>query len=233
MLSIPEQDKALINAGENAIMYADRAWKKDIVDPTRKAWGDPAFAEDRAFINDIIKSERHGLGWPTVSVATKDYRWDGDFEWCGAFAAFCWDIVDLNIRKHYYASTYRLFRYARYLGPPNKFATFMKQAPAGTIARKYTELVGSDDAKAGLVDVFAPRKGDILIVNGSDRFGQHITLIESWDAQKRTFETIEGNATGRGPKGNRHQGVIRHTRTIAQAKHIYRPGFADLIGWDK
>lgn len=230
-LTIDQQNEALKKAGQEALRLAIVAWNKGVIEPTRKAWGDPAFDDDRAFINNCIKSPSQGLGWPSVSMTTKDYRWDGDFEWCGAFASYAWQAIDPNIRKHYYASTYRLFRYARYQSPPNKFASFLKKAPEGTVERKFAELTGTDAAKTKLVIDFVPQMGDILIVNGTDRFGQHITIVDSWDPNTKTFETVEGNATGRGPKGQRYQGVIRQTRTIGQARHLYRPGFADLLRW--
>jgi hypothetical protein len=231
MMTIEQQKEAIKKAGQEALRLAVVAWNKGIMDPTRKAWGDPSFDDDRAFINLCIKSPSQGLGWPSVSMTTKDYRWDGDFEWCGAFASHAWQALDPDIRKHYLASTYRLFRYARYQSPPNKFVSYMKKAPEGTVERKFAELLGNDAAKIALVEKFEPQMGDILIVNGTDRFGQHITVVDSWDPVAKTFDTVEGNATGRGPKGQRFQGVIRQTRPIAVCKHLYRPGFADIMRW--
>jgi len=231
MMPIDQQTEVIKKAGQEALRIAISAWNKGIIEPTRKAFTDPSFDDDRFFINDIIHSEMRGLGWPSCSALVKDYRWDGDFEWCGAFAAYAWQAIDFSARKHYYASTYRLFRYARYQSPPNKFASYLKAAPEGTVARKFAELTGTDNNRVDLVEKFAPQAGDILIVNGNDRFGQHVTVVDTWDPATRTFETVEGNATGRGPKGQRYQGVIRQTRAIGVCKHLYRPGFADLVRW--
>ena len=38
------------------------------------------------------------------------YERNGDFAWCGAFAAYCWSSLKLDIRKRTFPSTYRLWR---------------------------------------------------------------------------------------------------------------------------
>lgn len=211
----------LEHAGRVALNTGLLAWQRGIMDPIRKAWGDPAFADDRAFIDACIRSD-DGLGWSSCSTVVKSYRWDGDYEWCGAFAAYCWHAsIPLAIRRRYFPSTYRLDRYGRH---KRAFAEAVPVVPL-SMRRKYLAIDGDADD----VDAFAPRAGDILIVNGRG-YGQHITIVESWDPITCVFRTVEGNATGEGPDGQRHQGVVRQTRPLSVCRRLIRPGLCDLIG---
>ncbi len=228
------QDAELAELGKAAVTRGLSAWTQGVVEPGYKAFRDPEFDDDRAFINDLIHSY---LGWARCSAKTKDFRWDGDFEWCGAFGvAFCWNTLKPGIRKHYAASTYRLFKYARYQRPPGLlnflFADAYTQAPTGTVPRKTVELHASDPViRHQQVAEFGVRPGDILVVGGGDRWGQHITVVRSYDPALRVFSTVEGNATGRGPEqGSKYQGVIVRERGLAEARHLYRPGWADILG---
>ncbi len=36
-------------------------------------------------------------------------------------------------------------------------------------------------------------------------------------------------ATGRGPKGERYQGVVRQTRALKDCRRLIRPGLCDMI----
>lgn len=212
-------DETLQHAGRVALNAGLLAWSQGIMDPTRKAFGDPAFADDRAFIDNCIRSP-DGLGWGRCSALTGPYRWDGDYEWCGAFAAYCWHAsIPLAIRKRYFPSTYRLDRYGQHK------RAFLEAVPVvdESSRRKYLALDGDADD----VDHFAPRAGDILIVNGKG-YGQHITIVEVWDSAAMTFATVEGNATGKGPKGERYQGVVRQTRALKDCRRLIRPGLCDL-----
>lgn len=213
-------DADLAHAGRVALNAGLLAWSRGIMDPTRKAFADPAFADDRQFIDDIIRTP-DGLGWAACSIFTKAYRWDGDFEWCGAFAAYCWrSSIPLAIRKRYFPSTYRLDRYGQHR---RAFAESVPSVP-DEMRRKYVALDGDADD----VDHFAPRAGDILIVNGKG-YGQHITIVERWDPEAMTFVTVEGNATGHGPGGVRFQGVVRQTRALKDCRRLIRPGLCDLV----
>ena len=209
----------LAHAGRVALSTALLAWQRDITDPTRKAWNDPAFFSDRAFIDSCIRGDE-GLGWARCSALTGPYRWDGDYEWCGAFAAYCWHAsIPLAIRKRYFPSTYRLDRYGQH---KRAFAESLPTVPE-SMRRKYLAIDGDADD----VDEFKPRAGDILIVNGKG-YGQHITIVESWNPVTCTFATVEGNATGEGPDGQRHQGVVRNTRPLSVCRRLIRPGLCDL-----
>lgn len=212
----------LAHAGRVALAAGLDAWSRGIQDPTRKAFDDPAFDEDRRFIDEIIRTDK-GLGWGRCSALTKAYRWDGDFEWCGAFAAFCWSAsIPLAIRKRYFSSTYRLDRYGRH---KRAFAEVLPPLPLPALRRKHLVIGG----ETGPINDFGPRAGDILVVNGSTfGWGQHICIVERWDNFNCVFHTVEGNATGRGPDGQRFQGVVRQVRGLVSCRRLIRPGICDL-----
>lgn len=211
----------LAHAGRVALTHGLLAWECGIQDPTRKAFNDPAFADDRKFIDHCIRSE-DGLGWSSCSPFVKAYRWDGDFEWCGAFAAYCWAKagIRLDIRKRYFPSTYRLDRYGQY---KRAFVESVTKPAREVDWRKYLAITGDADD----VDHFEPRAGDILIVNGTG-YGQHITIVEKWDSALMEFHTVEGNATGKGPDGQRFQGVVRQVRKLKDARRLIRPSPHDF-----
>lgn len=212
-------------AGESALMAAMSFWADNIVDPVRKAWGNADFADSRNFINDCILGP-DGLGWTRCSPLVKEYRWDGDFEWCGAFAAMAWGrILRADIRKRYFASTYRLHKYAQHR---RAFLEKMPPLPEPQARRKYLRLDGTNPAQ---VTAFAPRAGDIIVVNGKPfTDGEHIAVVRFWDPGARAFETVEGNATGNGPLGGAmHQGVVTQTRELPRCRFIVRPGTCDFM----
>jgi hypothetical protein len=157
---------------------------------------------------------RRGLGW----TWEPPYKGDGDFEWCGAFVAYCWLSIKPVLRKTYFASTYRLDRYARYAsvnGKPNRGS-----------GRLLAEL---DERSTELP--WEPRAGDILTIGpvGSG-YGKHICLVESY--ADGVFKTIEGNGTGLAPSGQRWQGVVRGERKLGgsgwHARRLIRPSAEDL-----
>lgn len=205
-------DKLLIE-GQKVIAEAVYWWKQDIYDPTRSDASVSATASKK-FITGFIK---HGLDW----TWEPDYAGDGTFEWCGAFAAECWSKIKPELRKTYFASTYRLDRYASY---QSSFGE--KNAGAG---RLYAQL---DEHSKTLP--FAPREGDILLI-GPKGYGQHICLVESFDEKARVFHTIEGNGNGAGPRGERQQGVVKGVRALGAAhvgdwcaRRLIRPSVDDL-----
>lgn len=205
---------SLESVGRQAILRADMEWNHDVYDPRRSERGDRATL-CRSAIDQYI---RVGLGWTWESP----YAGDGDFEWCGAFAAYCWRGIRPALRKTYFASTYRLDRYARY-GSVN-----------GEKNRGSGRLLAEFDENSTALP-FVPRAGDILLIGppGSG-YGKHITLVESFDAEHGTFATIEGNGTGRGPDGKQRQGVVRAMRHLGgtgwHARRLIRPSAEDLVG---
>jgi hypothetical protein len=96
-----------------------------------------------------------------------------------------------------------------------------------------------------------PAAGDVALV-GADpaldpgkipEWGQHVALVRSYDAARGVIETVEGNATGRGPReeghpeGRRYEGVVRCVRPLPTAdngrtyhvRYVIRPGLADCV----
>jgi hypothetical protein len=200
-------------AGRTAIDCAESLWKVGIYDPRRSDKSE-AGTTSRMYIDRMIQS---GLGWTWEPA----YTGDGDFEWCGAFAAHCWRAAGLNAeaRKTYFASTYRLDRWARgqsVNGKPNK-------KPADRL------LAEIDENSTALP--WEPRAGDILLIGpAGSGYGKHICLVESY--ADGVFRTIEGNGTGLAPNGKRWQGVVRAERKLGgegwHARRLIRPSAEDL-----
>lgn len=131
------------NPGAVALARALVEWQRGISEATGKAT-----------IDAYIRSPA-GLGWSWEEV----YEKNGQFQWCGAFAAFAWGAVKLALRKEHFASTYRLKRWAR------DTARFL--APR--------ELVAGDVAIVGAA-------------NGK-KWGDHVVIVEAIEAEQiRTIE---------------------------------------------
>lgn len=220
----------IIDAGRQARDVALSLWGRHIVDPPRSTWRDPAWDASRYAIDDMIRGPM-GLGWSRCSSAPpiKAYRHDGDYEWCGAFAAQCWRAVGLapELARLYWSSTYRLDRYG------SRRTAFWTPGEART--RK--AYPGADRAylqvrpETTLEDVerWGPRAGDILLVDtvsGWD-YGHHVTIVGRVEGV--VAHTIEGNATGRAPSGDVVQGVVRQTRHMRTWRRFIRPGASDLV----
>jgi hypothetical protein len=180
-------DQTLAIEGRHAIELATDYWHQDIYDPARSDNSIRAAACKKA-IDGFI---RRGLGW----TWEPPYAGDSAFEWCGALAAACWPRIKPELRKTYFASTYRLDRYARY------------QSVNGEKNKGSGRLIAELDENSKSLP-FEPRAGDILIIGpAGSGYGKHITLVESFDG--RHFATIEGNGNGLGPDHKKRQGVVR------------------------
>jgi hypothetical protein len=138
-------------------------------------------------VDEYIRGE-FGLGWGTADAinwkANTPYTRNGMFQWCGAFAAFCWGHSGLlaAIRSKKLASTVRLYNWCQ----------------------------GTDRTVSVPGDL---RPGDIVIVTrGKKKQGEHICIVERVDLDAKLVHTIEGNARGRGPDGEVFEGVIKRTR---------------------
>lgn len=205
-------DDDLSLAGEKAVERALAMWKLDIFDP--KLYDDtPSAVRSNNFITDMI---HNGLGWLWEPV----YDGDGDFEWCGAFAAKCWEDVKEALRKAYFASTYRLDRFGQY-------RSVDENGPVGDPPDDGCRLCLIVDGDETCREEIAPRAGDIILI-GCRSYGHHIALVESYDEKIGVFKTIEGNAFGDGPNGEHQQGVVRTERSIASVRRLIRPGVDDL-----
>ena len=73
------------------------------------------------------------------------------------------------------------------------------------------------------------RPGDLIVVGSRKDWGDHITIaIEPLGGG--AWATVEGNAGGEGPSGDRFEGVIRRTRSRGEIRFAYRPLAGDLEG---
>lgn len=207
----------LAAAGESALAKATELWLADIYDPQRKDTGtDAAFS--RKHIDSMI---RNGLGW----TWEPPYAGDGAFEWCGAFAATCWPGIKPDLRKTYFASTYRLDRYAR-----GGSVNGEKNAKGERL------LIELDEHSDALPEA---RPGDILTIGpAGSGYGKHICIVEN--VAGNIISTLEGNGTGLGPDFKRRQGVVRGKRALGMrgmkalaatwhARRLIRPAPDDLL----
>jgi hypothetical protein len=234
-----DADLVLKQAGERALERGIAAWNRDIIDPPSQSLRDPAFDSDRLEIDSYIRNAvlLGGVQYPKIFK----YQKDGDYEWCGAFAAHCWEpFIHAELRQLYFPSTYRLDCYGRYIAgfqTPNAQAIAKKYPRPQVGERKHLKLLANSSVDA--VNQFAPRAGDILLVGTSNgpAYGAHVTIIESWDPSTKIFHTVEGNGTGVGPDGKRRQGVVKAQRPLGTATptrvyhalRIIRPGITDII----
>ncbi|MGN6108315.1 MAG: peptidoglycan-binding domain-containing protein [Kofleriaceae bacterium] len=219
----------LVRAGQLAVAEAERLWALNIVDPPNSASG---YAASREQIDRMIRATS-GLGWSWQ----KPYVKDGDYEWCGAFAATCWATAGLTLKPHRYtfwSSTYRLDLWGRY----DAFEGISSGARPATGARMMLKLTATTKpAEVRFPDGTLPRAGDVVVVGtGDPDQGSHIALAISYDPATGVFETIEGNAgsrrSGLAPDGTNRQGVIRARRQVGgtgyHVRRVVRPGVADL-----
>ena len=226
---VGEPDEVIRIYGELAMNRAKRMWLEKVIDPPSSS---DKYERSRNLIDKFIRTE-DGLNWGWE----EPYEKDGDFAWCGSFAAYAWGQVGLNLklRYRYFASTYRLDRYARYK-PAIENTTPVK--PENN-ARKYLRL----DKNSGLGDVleFNPSPGDILLV-GRKNYGSHVTIVERFIPESQEFITLEGNAKGNGPYGKQYEGVIRTKRPLglsgsassrtSHARRLIRPSIHDITNSD-
>lgn len=204
--------------GRRAIDVAAAEWSKAIFDPRVNDNSTDATYSKTA-ITEFI---HEGLGWNWEPR----YEGDGRFEWCGAFAARCWAEAGLRLewRRTFFASTYRLDRWARYAPFDDKHKN---PRPALGPWRLLAEL---DEHSATLP--FVPQAGDILLIGpAGSGYGKHICLVESYE--DGVFSTYEGNGNGRAPDGRIWQGVVRGKRKLGgegwHARRLIRPAPGDLL----
>ncbi len=217
----------LRSAGETALAEAVRIFERDIWDPPVSDRR-PVADRWRAEITRLIAGP-DGLGWSWEG----DYTGDGDYEWCGAFAASCWAVAGLPLatRRRFWASTYRLHRWGHYRSIDQRV-----EPPRPTVG---PWRVAGDLRRGILPEGLEPRPGDVLLVGPRDSsLGSHVTLVERYDPAQEMFLTLEGNARGIGPDGKNRQGVVRAARPLRRerwstdnsytAAWLIRPAPSDL-----
>ena len=148
----------------------------------------------------ILTYIHQGLSWPRVTYTNSSDFDNGGFEWCGAFAAYCYKHLKQEIRAKHMASTYRLHAFCK--NTPRHIP--LSQLQPGDIL-----VVGHSQSKP---------------------WGAHVTLVHSVDTARSLAHTYEGNATGTLGDQTRGEGVITHSRPLAPtsnpkqyyAMHAYR-----------
>lgn len=81
------------------------SWLTNLKDPGKN---DHSVDAERCRAAILHMIQDGGLGWQGW---VKTYTGDGAFAWCGAFVAYCMPDVKPELRKKWWASTYRLFEY--------------------------------------------------------------------------------------------------------------------------
>lgn len=215
-------------AGKLAMARLHGLWAQNIHDPrhTDKS----AEAERwRAVILHII---RHGGGWKWV----EKYRGDGapsNEQWCGFTQAEAWaDWIPESTRKTWWASCYRLDKWARY--SDLDIGDVKNAKPKHGPYRGYWKL---DDTDTDLPDGYVFQVGDIALVgDGKPDYGDHVVGLVGYDEKRRVLLTLEGNGVGRRADGSRGQGIVKAERPIGSRKkgdyhvrRIIRPAPGDLL----
>ena len=158
-----------------AITRAEEELERVVIDPSAR-------------INTYIKS-KEGIGWSWEA----DYERNGQFAWCGAFAAYCYTSVSFPIRHKIFPSCYRMYK-----------------AWAQSSRRVEPAKVSPGD----IVIVYTSKRS---------LQGDHITLcVDASTIDQGYITTIEGNAHGELGNGERGEGVITRQRTLDEFAHVYR-----------
>jgi hypothetical protein len=197
---------ASLDAVAHVIERATLEWQHGVREP------DGSGPNGAVRIDGYIRGPE-GLGWTSADAHDLNrptpYTRNGQFAWCGSFAAFCWAAGGLrrDLRRDVMASTWKLWSWA------------------GGTARH----ISPRDVRAG----------DVVVVGaleGEPAHGAHVTLCAVTPAKgAASIETIEGNAHGRYPDGSTQEGVVRGTHFFDVAdpakrriRHVYRFLAADL-----
>lgn len=193
---------ALIEAGESAVETALTLWREGVYDPARTDMS-PAANLSRARILHLIHV---GLG----ATWLKSYAGDGDFAWCGSLPAYSWGAAGLKEECRF---------------------THGDRTPAG-FASLYKIWNWANQDKRRIISLRDVRPGDILTVGpDSPKWGKHIVMALGAVTPRGWVSTIEGNATGLGPNGERYEGIVKRRRYVTGAYRVrcaYRPLISDL-----
>lgn len=158
----------------------------------REEWSRPVRSKDDSgatrILDEYIKGPQ-GLGWTWTKSLS-------GFNWCGAFAAFVWQAVRLDLRKEHFASTPRLDSWAE------------------NTARAIP--VRPDAVQPGDIILVGPQRGYTNEFGTTYKHGRHIAIVESVRSDG-VVNTIEGNSVGEMPDGEKRHGVIKDVRFFPSA----------------
>lgn len=149
-----------------------------------------------------------------------------DNEWCGSFAAFCYQnfVTDINLIKSLFPSTTRLYQ-----GGLGGFTVSDKKDDTTSALYRMEWQNGKNLSGEDI------RVGDIIVVGKlEDKYGKHITLCQEPPVNGQgNFKTLEGNTSGDSGeyppvKGidntlkPHSQGVLNRTRSVTEIRFVYR-----------
>jgi hypothetical protein len=236
-------DAELEQAGEAAVAEGLRLWGLNVGDPAARFLIPPHPGADTQYLamyerasrwREVIDEVYKAAGWG----AATPYAGNGvgnAAQWCGFFGAACWRAAGIDPKwlAPFFASTVRLYNWARYL-PFNQHKN--DPAPKDGEPRRLIAKLGPDSTPADLP--FPVRQGDIVIIGGphdrpEDRIvGRHITIARGVDLSRRVILTVEANAFGTLHDGRYGEGIVISERKIGGAGDhvmwIYRPAPNDL-----
>lgn len=166
---------------QTVLKNCESEWNRNVTEPGEGG--------DSSRISYYINS-KNCLGWSNV-----EYEKNGDFAWCGAFAAAVYGVQVLyNIRYKIFSSCYRFY--------DNWKNTSRYQQKENILPGDIVIVFTSDDRKPF--------------------WGNHITIARTSPDQNGDFHTTEGNAHGVNPEQKWVEGVVKRTRNIENVAHVYR-----------
>ena len=191
---LPERKSAdMLPGAEEALRRSEAEFELNVTEPE--------LGGDSSRITGYITS-REGIGWSSALDETDDqYVKNGQFAWCGCFAAWCYTGLKFKIRFNSFASCYRLYR------------------DLGNTSREVREFT---KIRPGDIFTVWPSNSD-----RSYKWGDHIVIARSYPDADGEIETIEGNAKGYGPEGDWREGVSKRSRNISTIAKAYRPQAED------
>jgi hypothetical protein len=166
---------ALSPQTRQALDRAYAEWERVVIDPDSRV--------------DTYCKSREGSGWSWQA----DYSKNGQYAWCGFFAAFCHTAVKFPIRQKIFPSCYRLYKNWS----------------------KTSRCIEHGKVQPGDIVVVYSSKRALQ--------GDHITLcIDNSTINEGYITTIEGNAHGTLGDGEYGEGVIKRQRKFTEFAHVYR-----------
>ena len=153
------------------------------------------------------------------------------YEWCGAFAAYCWPEIHPLIRRSLWPSTYRLALFGDYRADRNIIPLHWARvgdrvaearivhASAGSSRCRWT---GEGARTAAL------QPGDVVCVDGKGPWGRHVALVVEPSAPEAEVITISGNGSGLWPRHKRGSGVVKYAYSRPRIWQALRPSAIDM-----
>lgn len=223
------------------MLYSDEQLRRALLDAALAEWATVVRDDDggrpgnRDVITGYFEACRWGFHIPGGYVERRDNPWCGIF--AGAMGRRVGDhlepgkcvglTLDADVCLYAMPSTERLASLAKW-----------KQAGAGIPVRFRRASVGGQfaDAALGLLhkaeDVLVPGAIATVMTSGNKpEVGDHVVIVESYDPQNKTINTVEGNGRGKLGDGTHGEGVVRCVRKledVVRVVHLGREQFESL-----